>query len=687
MSLPFASAYRHGFARVAACTIPIALADPAANAEAVLDAARECDADKTAVAVFPELCLTGYSIDDLLMQDAVLDSVEAALEHLAAASADLFPILVVGAPLRHRNRLYNCAVVIHRGQIIGVAPKGHLPTYREFYERRWFAAGEPWSGEPIRIGERDVAFGTDLLFDVRDVPGLVLHAEVCEDVWVPVPPSSQAALAGATVLVNLSGSPITIARAEDRKTLCRSQSLRCLAAYAYAAAGMGESTNDVSWDGQTMIFEGGELLAQTERFPDGPRRSVADVDLDRLRQDRIRQGTFDDNRISAGVGEFLTIEVYLEPPSDDIGLLRHIDRFPFVPDDDERLAQDCYEAFNIQVEGLIQRMRSIGDPKPVLGVSGGLDSTHALLVIARAMDRMGRPRSDILTFTMPGFATSEHTKSNAIALAEAIGASIETIDIRPAAMELLTKMGHPFASGEPVHDVTFENVQAGLRTDYLFRLANQRGGFVVGTGDLSEIALGWSTYGVGDQMSHYAVNAGVPKTLIQHLIRWVIATGADEGWVDAAAADVLQSVLDTEISPELVPAGQDGKMQSTEDRIGPYALHDFALFHTLRYGARPSKIAFLAQHAWEEKDAGAWPPGFPAEDRYAYDLPTIAKWLQVFLQRFFGFAQFKRTAIPNGPKVSPAGSLSPRGDWRAPSDGNARAWLAELTAALPELVE
>jgi NAD+ synthase (glutamine-hydrolysing) len=303
------------------------------------------------------------------------------------------------------------------------------------------------------------------------------------------------------------------------------------------------------------------------------------------------------------------------------------------------------------------------------------------------MDRMGRPRSDILAFTMPGFATSDHTRGNAVALAEAIGATIETLDIRPAAMELLTKMGHPFAAGEPVHDVTFENVQAGLRTDYLFRLANQRGGFVVGTSDLSEIALGWSTYGVGDQMSHYAVNAGVPKTLIQHLIRWVIATGADEGWVDAAAARVLQSVLDTEISPELVPAGQDGRIQSTEDRIGPYALHDFALFHILRFGFRPSKIAFLAQHAWEDKDAGAWPPGFPEPDRYGYDLPTIARWLQVFLQRFFGFAQFKRTAIPNGPKVSPAGSLSPRGDWRAPSDGNARVWLAELKAALPDLVE
>ena len=679
MSLPFESAYRHGFARVAACTIPLAITDPAANADAVLATARECDADAVAVAVFPELCLSGYAIDDLVMQDPVLDAVVAAIERIVEASVDLFPVLVVGAPLRHRSRLYNCAVVIHRGEILGVAPKSYLPTYREFYERRWYAPGEPWSGEGIRIGVHEAVFGNNLLFDVRDVPGLVLHAEVCEDVWVPIPPSSRAALAGATVLLNLSGSPITIARAEDRKLLCASQSLRCLAAYAYAAAGTGESTNDVSWDGQTMIYEGGTLLAETERFPEGARHSVADVDLDRLRQDRIRQGTFDDNRVAAD--DAFTIELFLHPRSDDIGLRRPLDRFPFVPDDPARLAQDCYEAFNIQVSGLEQRMRAIGSPKPVIGVSGGLDSTHALLVVARAMDRMGRPRSDILAYTMPGFATSDHTKSNAIALAEAIGATIETIDIRPMAMQLLEGIGHPFAAGEPVHDVTFENVQAGARTDFLFRLANRHNGFVVGTSDLSELALGWATYGVGDHMSHYAVNAGVPKTLIQHLIRWVIAHR--EGVNDDAVA-VLQSVLDTEISPELVPAGQDGKVQSTEDTIGPYALHDFALFHILRYGMRPSKIAFLAEQAWADPDAGAWPPGFPVDDRYGYDRETIVRWLRVFLKRYFGFAQFKRSAIPNGPKVSPAGSLSPRGDWRAPSDGNAVVWLAELDAALAD---
>jgi len=695
-NLPFESVYRHGFARIAACTIPVAIADPATNAAAVLASAREAHDEGVAVAVFPELCLTGYAIDDLVMQDAVLDATEAAILAIVRASEDLLPVLVVGAPLRVRNRLYNCAVVIHRGEVMGVVPKTYLPTYREFYERRWYASGPTYDGV-VRLGGSleqggiEAMFGSNLLFRADDVPGLVLAVEICEDLWVPVPPSSRAALAGATVLANLSGSPITIARAEDRKTLAQSQSLRCLAAYAYAAAGTGESTNDVSWDGQTMIYEGGTLLAETERFPTGARMSIADVDLDRLRQDRLRQGTFDDNRVAelrpAGepADDYVEYEFTLAPPASATRLRRPLDRFPFVPDDAARLDQDCYEAFNIQVSALVQRMRAIGSPKPVIGVSGGLDSTHALLVVARAMDLMGRPRADILAYTMPGFATSEHTKSNAIALAEAIGASIETIDIRPMATEILTGIGHPFAAGEPVYDVTFENVQAGARTDFLFRLANQRGGFVVGTSDLSELALGWATYGVGDHMSHYAVNAGVPKTLIQHLIRWVIAH-SDGGGADLTqdAKDVLQSVLDTEISPELVPAGQDGKVQSTEDTIGPYALHDFTLFHVLRYGLRPSKIAFLAEQAWADAEAGPWPPGFPDDDRYAYDRATIVRWLRVFLKRYFGFAQFKRTAIPNGPKVLPAGSLSPRGDWRAPSDGNAAVWLAELDAALPQ---
>ncbi|KHK95638.1 NAD synthetase [Microbacterium mangrovi] len=684
MALPFESAYRHGFARVAACTIPLAVADPAANAQAVLQAAAECHEDAVAIAVFPELCLTGYAIDDLVLQDAVQEAVVAAVAQLVEASAELLPVLVVGAPLRHGHRLYNCAVVIHRGALLGVVPKSALPTYREFYERRWYAPGDDQRGQEIAVGDLRAPFGVDLLFSARDIPGLVLAVEICEDMWIPVPPSSRAALHGASVVANLSGSPITIARADDRALLCRAQSLRSQCAYLYAAAGGGESTNDVSWDGQTMIHELGSLLADTERFPTGPRRSVADLDLDRIRQDRLRQGTFDDNRrTQADLGDdvFRTVEFTVDPPAADIGLRHTLDRYPFVPPDPSRLAQDCYEAFNIQVSALVQRMQAIGGPKAVIGVSGGLDSTHALLVVARAMDRMGRPRSDILAYTLPGYATSDHTKSNAVRLAEAIGASIETIPIEPVTKALLEGIRHPFASGEPVHDVTFENVQAGARTDLLFRLANRHGGIVIGTSDMSELALGWATYGVGDHMSHYGVNVGVPKTLMQHLIRWVIAAGE----VDRATADVLQSVLDTEISPELVPPGPDGKVQSTEDLIGPYALHDFTLFHVLRYGMRPSKIAFLAQHAWADPDAGAWPPGFPADERFGFDLDEIVHWLRVFLKRYFGFAQFKRTAIPNGPKVLPAGSLSPRGDWRAPADGNARAWLAELDAALPDL--
>ncbi|WP_405561661.1 NAD(+) synthase [Streptomyces canus] len=669
----FWSIYQHGFARVAACTGHTVIADPPANAEAVLRHARRCGEEGVAVAVFPEMGLCGYSIEDLLLQDALLDEVEAALAEVVAGSADLLPVLVVGAPLRHRNRVYNCAVIVHRGRVLGVVPKSYPPNYREFYERRQIGDGADERGGSIRVGGESVPFGVDLLFAAEDVPGLVLHAEICEDMWVPVPPSAEAALAGATVLVNLSGSPITVGRAEDRKLLCRSASSRCLAAYVYAAAGLGESTTDLSWDGQAMVYENGVLLAETTRFPLGDEYAAADVDLDLLRQERMRMGTFDENRRThqERTGDFRTVSFELDPPSGDLGLKRRLERFPFVPADADRLAQDCYEAYNIQVAGLQQRLAAIGGPKVVIGVSGGLDSTHALIVAARAMDRAGRPRSDILAWTLPGFATSDHTKGNAHRLMRALGVTAAELDITPTARLMLQEMDHPFASGEPVYDVTFENVQAGLRTDYLFRLANQRGGIVLGTGDLSELALGWSTYGVGDQMSHYNVNSGVPKTLIQHLIRWAISSEQ----FDEETGEILTAILDTEISPELVPGEE---MQSTESKIGPYALHDFTLFHVLRYGFRPSKIAFLAWHAWHDVNAGAWPPGFPEAKRGAYDLPEIRQWLEVFCKRFFAFAQFKRSAMPNGPKVSAGGSLSPRGDWRAPSDSSARAWLRDL---------
>jgi NAD+ synthase (glutamine-hydrolysing) len=676
----FLGAYRHGFARVAACTHRTVLADPAANAASVLRIARECHDDGIAVAVFPELTLSGYSIEDILLQDSLLDAVETALADLVAGSADLLPVLVVGAPLRHLHRIYNTAVVIHRGRILGVAVKSYLPTYREFYERRQMAPGDDMTGA-IRLSGAEVPFGPDLLFAASDTPGLVLHVEICEDMFVPVPPSAEAALAGATVLANLSGSPITIGRAEDRKLLARSASARCLAAYVYAAAGEGESSTDLAWDGQTMIYENGRLLAESERFPKGDRRSVADVDLDLLRAERLRMGTFDDNRRHHQSGlSFRRIDFQLEPPGGDIGLRREVERFPFVPNDPVRLEQDCYEGYNIQVSGLEQRLRALNYPRVVIGVSGGLDSTHALIVAAKAMDREGRPRSDILAFTLPGFATGERTKGNAIALSKALGVTFAEIDIRSTATLMLTEIGHPFSRGEAVYDITFENVQAGLRTDYLFRIANQRGGIVLGTGDLSELALGWSTYGVGDQMSHYNVNAGVPKTLIQHLIRWVIGSGE----FDDEVGSILQSVLDTEITPELVPAGAGEQVQSSEATVGPYALQDFSLFQVLRYGFRPSKIAFLAWHAWSDPDRGDWPPGFPPDKRPAYSLSDIRHWLKVFAQRYYSFSQFKRSALPNGPKVSHGGSLSPRGDWRAPSDMAATVWLAEIDREIPE---
>jgi NAD+ synthase (glutamine-hydrolysing) len=677
----FRSPYRHGFVRVAAATLRTSLGDPAANAASVLATARECHDEGVGLVVFPELTLTGYSLEDILLQDTLLDAADAALAEVVAGSADLLPVLVVGLPVRGRHRVHNVAAVVHRGRLLGVAPKSYLPTYREFYERRQVGPGDDLRGV-LRVAGAEVPFGPDLLFAADDLPGFVLHVEICEDLWVPVPPSATAALAGATVLANLSGSPITIGRAESRSLLARSASTRCLAAYVYAAAGEGESSTDLAWDGQTMIWENGNLLDSSERFPKGARRSVADVDLDLLRAERLRMSTFDDNRrtFADRTDAFRTVGFRLDPPGGDLGLRRDVERFPFVPSDPSRLEQDCYEGYSIQVAGLEQRMRAIGQPKLVIGVSGGLDSTHALIVAAKAMDREGRPRSDILGFTLPGFATGSRTKNNALRLMQALGVTAEELDITETARLMLRNLGHPFSSGEPVYDITFENVQAGLRTDYLFRAANQRGGIVVGTGDLSELALGWCTYGVGDQMSHYNVNAGVPKTLIQHLIRWV----ASSKQFDAEVGDVLLDVLDTEITPELVPTREGEEVQSSEAQVGPYSLQDFTLFNVLRYGFRPSKIAFLAWHAWHDPTAGTWPPGYPVDERPSYALAEIKHWLEVFARRFYAFSQFKRSALPNGPKVSHGGSLSPRGDWRAPSDLPARIWVEEIRTEVPD---
>lgn len=681
MTHRFYSSQAQGFVRCGVATPRVAVGDPVANAQAILDLARQGHDQGADLIVFPELCVSAYAIDDLHLQDALLDAVEAAVAQICVASRDLSPVLAIGAPVRRNGRLYNCAVAISRGQILGVVPKSFLPNYREYYEKRWFAPGVGLTDLEVTLAGQVAPFGVDLVFAAEDLADFVFHLEICEDFWAPTPPSTRGALAGALIMANLSASNVVVGKARDRAMLCASQSVRCQGAYLYAAAGPGESTTDLAWDGQGDIYELGALLAQSARFPTQGSLTLADVDVERLRLERMRTPTFNDAAVGEGHPEydFRRIGFAHRPDFADRGLMRRLDRFPFVPDDPDRLDQDCYEAFNIQVEGLAQRLRSSRTEKIVIGVSGGLDSTHALIVAAKACDLLGLPRANILAFTLPGFATSDSTKANAWALMRAIGATAEEIDITPAARQMLGDLGHPFADGEPVYDVTFENVQAGLRTDYLFRAANQRGGLVLGTGDLSELALGWCTYGVGDQMSHYNVNGSVAKTLIQHLIRWVAAHGQFE----ADTNQILLSVLDTEISPELVPADAKGAIQSTQAIVGPYELQDFHLYYITRYGLRPSKVAFLAWHAWRDGASGAWPPHFPDNARNAYDLATVARWLELFLQRFFGFSQFKRSAMPNGPKVVSGGNLSPRGDWRAPSDGSARVWVDELKARLP----
>ncbi len=716
MTDSFYSIYRHGFVRVAVCVPHVRVADPSFNAARTSGLAEQASEAGAAVALFPELGISSYAIDDLLQQEALLDGVLAGIARVTEASRQLNPILLIGAPLRFENRLFNCAVIIYRGRVLGVVPKTYLPSYREFYETRQFSSARHAVGKTVQFQGETVPFGSDLLFRAQLTPdnlqpeGLgnsdpkaarefVLHVEICEDVWTPIPPSSHAALAGATVLANLSASNITIGKSHYRKDLCASQSGKCIAAYLYSAAGPGESTTDLAWDGHALIYEDGDLLAESERFADNEQIITADIDTERLAQSRMRQTSFNDAAAlhRKDLETIRTVAFDFHPPSETGGperdsgeswpvrvdrLHRDIERFPFVPSDRVRRDEQAFEAYNIQVHGLMQRLRATGIKKVVVGISGGLDSTQALIVAARTMDRLKLPRTNILAYTMPGFATSSNTRANAHRLMDALGVRAHELDIRPSAMQMFRDIGHPFAEEDPEYDITFENVQAGERTSHLFRLANYNDALVLGTGDLSELALGWATYGVGDQMSHYNVNASVPKTLIQHLIRWVIATSQ----FDDDASNVLQSILDTEISPELVPGdgSAEGPAQSTEAKIGPYELQDFFLYYISRYGFRPSKVAFMALQAWGDRTAGQWPEFLPAHKRNQYGLSEIRKWLELFLFRFFQISQFKRTAVPNGPKVGSGGSLSPRGDWRAPSDSSAAAWLTELRQNVPD---
>jgi NAD+ synthase (glutamine-hydrolysing) len=684
-SLPFDSIYAHGFVRVAIGIPAVRVADPHYNAQRTIELAARASADHAAIVLFPELGLSAYSDEDLFHQDALLDATLQAIRHLADASRSLTSVIVVGAPLRLRDALFNCAVVIGHGRVLGVTPKTYLPNYREFYEKRQFTAGRDATLSEIDVFGDRVPFGNDVVYEMAHLGNCVVHVEICEDVWVPIPPSTFAAFAGATVLLNLSASNITIGKAEYRRQLCASQSAKCVAAYIYAAAGAGESTTDLAWDGHAMIYENGVLLAESIRFAPDEQLVVADVDLERLVQERMRMTSFNDaaadhrDRVKA----MRRVPIDFEVPAAPVPLRRTIERFPYVPSDPAARDERCAEAYNIQVHGLTKRLASAGIEKVVIGVSGGLDSTHALIVCVKTMERLKLPRENVLAFTMPAFATTEATRANAHRLMQALGVTGAEIDIKPSCLQMLKDLGHPFAVGRPVWDLTFENVQAGERTSHLFRLANYHQALVVGTGDLSELALGWCTYGVGDQMSHYNVNASVPKTLIQYLIRWVIASRQFDDGTNA----VLEAILETKISPELIPgaAGEDGApSQATEAIIGPFELQDFNLYYISRFGFRPSKVAFLAHNAWGSRTRGRWPEDLRESERREYSLAEIRQWLDVFVQRFFAVSQFKRSCLPNGPKVGSGGSLSPRSDWRAPTDAEAEVWLRELRDNVPE---
>jgi NAD+ synthase (glutamine-hydrolysing) len=676
----FQSIYAHGFLRIAVATPRVEVAQPAVNLRRTIELAKRAVASKAGLVLFPELGLSAYSNEDLVLQDALLEGVERAVQQLLAASRTLGAILVVGAPLRSEGRLFNCALVMCQGALLGVIPKTYLPNYREFYEKRQFSSATQALENVIEVCGQRVPFGNDLLFGCNRWRDLVLHVEICEDLWVPLPPSTRAALGGATVLANLSASDATIGKPEYRRLLCASQSGKCIAAYAYASAGYGESTTDLAWDGHAMVCENGDLIAESQRFRYEDALLTADVDLERLRQERMRTTSFGDcAQLERGqLTSLRRIAFDLEPPDGAVPLQRTVARFPYVPSDPASLDERCREVYAIQVQGLVRRMQGSGVDKLVIGVSGGLDSTQALLVAARAVDTLRLPRANVMGFTLPGFATSDRTRTNALRLMSALGVNCSEIDIRPSAMQMFRDLGHPFARGESSSDVTFENVQAGERASHLFRLANFHGALVVGTSDLSELALGYTTYGVGDQMSHYAVNASVPKTLIRHLIYWI--SRSDQ--FDKTVAPVLRDILATPVSPELLPP-VGGTLQSAEGAVGPYELQDFNLYYLSRFGFRPSKVAFLAEHAWSKRAAGAWPQSVPEAERHEYDRAAIKHWLGVFIERFFGASQFKRSAQPNAPKVGSGGSLSPRGDWRAPSDARADVWLEELRRNVP----
>lgn len=643
-----------GFVRVAVVSPELRVADVAFNTEKIAAAMHEASQQGARLTLFPELCITAYSCGDLFFQPLLLANACLALLKLAQETVSAKLAAVVGLPVAVDGKLYNCAALIAEGQVCGLVPKSFLPSTGEFYEERWFTPAARCSTPSVSIGHMDVPFGPDLLFAATNFSGLILGIEICEDLWAVSPPSGDMAQAGATLLLNGSASNELLGKVKYRRELVRQQSARTLAAYLYAGAGPGESTTDLVWAGHSMIAEYGAILAETERFRFETQMAIADVDVHRLVGERLRNNAFS---AAMPVRQYRRIAFDLpgaDPQEWQAPLIRPLlSRLPFVPANREQRAQHCREIFNIQATGLAKRLRHVGAKKVTIGLSGGLDSTLALLVTVRAFDIVALSRDGIIAITMPGFGTTTRTRGNAEKLAEHLDVTFRTIPITAVVKQHFEDIGHD----ENLHDVTYENAQARERTQILMDVANQVGGFVVGTGDLSELALGWATYN-GDHMSMYHVCAGVPKTLVRYLVDWA----ADEEF-QGEAAQVLHDISATPITPELLPLGQDGALeQKTEDAIGPYELHDFFLYHVIRYGFPPAKVFRLAGQAFGADYAPA----------------TILKWLRVFYRRFFS-QQFKRSAMPDGPKVGSV-ALSPRGDWRMPSDASAATWLAEIDA-------
>lgn len=675
-SLSYFNLYKHGFFRTAVATPRVFLADPSANAKEIISLIRKAHSEKVGLIVFPELCITGYSCDDLFHQHALIEEALNQLKVIIEATAQIPVISLVGLPIQHDNKLYNCAAVINQGKLLGLVPKTYIPNNREFYEARYFSAADPDVVEYITVFNQEVPFGSKLIFSANNIPDFKLAVEICEDLWVPIPPSSFAALAGATLIANLSASNASVGKARYRRQLVSNQAARTLSAYLYSAAGVGESTTDLAWDGHGMICDYGQILAESHRYSLDSQLTIADCDLQRLTQERIRQNTFAQSQdmFAVELDKFNEIAFDCALHQDElIALTPPPLRFPYVPHTLKDRNERCKEVFEIQVQGLISRIRFTGLQRLVIGISGGLDSTHALLVAITAMDRLQLPRQSVLAYGLTGFATSEQSITFFNALTEHLGVSKEIIDIRPSCMQMLKDLNHPFAQGKPVFDITFENVQAGERSNHLFRIANMQGAMVVGTSDLSELALGWATYGVGDHMAHYHVNASVPKSLMQHLVAW----WADHDANNQQLKDTLHQIIQTEISPELVPSEHEGKVQSTEQVIGPYELQDFHLYYLTRFGFAPDRVAFMAWCAWHDVQIEPWPEIILFQ-KNSYNIGAVKHWISLFVKRFFEQSQYKRSCIANSPKVGSGGSLSPRGDWRAPSDSKATLWLDKI---------